>query len=58
MDLFHKAKDGATGIASEGYGIASGVLDQFGRGWDKTKEDVEKIASIDKKLRFNGLGRW
>ncbi|KAH7113778.1 P-loop containing nucleoside triphosphate hydrolase protein [Dendryphion nanum] len=43
LDLFHKAKDGATGIASEGYGYASGVFDQVGKGWDKTKDDVNKL---------------
>ncbi|KAF2011381.1 hypothetical protein BU24DRAFT_443734 [Aaosphaeria arxii CBS 175.79] len=43
VDLFNKAKDGATGIADGAFGTASGVFDQIGRGWDKTKGDLDQV---------------
>ncbi|KAF2797543.1 hypothetical protein K505DRAFT_372395 [Melanomma pulvis-pyrius CBS 109.77] len=43
LDLFNRAKDGATGVASEAFGSAGGVFDRIGRGWEKQKEDLEKV---------------
>ncbi|KAF1994352.1 hypothetical protein P154DRAFT_527148 [Amniculicola lignicola CBS 123094] len=43
LDLFHTAKDGATEAVGGALGTANGVLDRLGRGWDKTKGDVEKL---------------
>ncbi|KAF2466084.1 uncharacterized protein BDR25DRAFT_269190 [Lindgomyces ingoldianus] len=43
LDLFHKAKDGASGIAIEAFGTATGVFDQIGRGWDKKREELDKV---------------
>ncbi|KAF2736046.1 hypothetical protein EJ04DRAFT_511327 [Polyplosphaeria fusca] len=41
VDLFHRAKDSATGAAGEAYGTANGIFDQIGRGWDRTKGGLE-----------------
>ncbi|KAF2705912.1 hypothetical protein K504DRAFT_439257 [Pleomassaria siparia CBS 279.74] len=43
LDLFHKAKDGATGVASEAFDTAGSVLDRINRGWEKQKEELEKV---------------
>ncbi|KAF2873576.1 P-loop containing nucleoside triphosphate hydrolase protein [Massariosphaeria phaeospora] len=43
LDMFSRAKDGATGVANGAYGTATELLDQIGRGWDQKKEDLEKI---------------
>ncbi|CAI6341003.1 unnamed protein product [Periconia digitata] len=43
VDVFHRTKDGATGIAGEALDTAGGIFDQVGRGWDKTKDDLNKI---------------
>ncbi|KAF2112905.1 P-loop containing nucleoside triphosphate hydrolase protein [Lophiotrema nucula] len=43
VDLFTRAKDGVTGVAGGAYGTASGVFDQIGKGWDKTKEEVGSV---------------
>ncbi|KAF2272682.1 uncharacterized protein EI97DRAFT_461781 [Westerdykella ornata] len=42
-DVFYKTKDGASEFASGALDTASGVLDQIARGWDSTKEDLEKV---------------
>jgi GTP-binding protein EngB required for normal cell division len=43
MDLFKRTTDGATEVASEALGTASGILDQISRGWDSKKQDLEKV---------------
>lgn len=43
VDLFHRTKDGASDIASDAYGTATGVFDQIARGWDKKKEELENV---------------
>ncbi|KAF1957822.1 hypothetical protein CC80DRAFT_534344 [Byssothecium circinans] len=43
VDVFKKTRDGATGIAGEALESANGIFDQFGRGWDKTKEDLSNV---------------
>lgn len=41
VDVFNRTKDGATGIAGEAMDTATGIFGQIGRGWDKTKGDLE-----------------
>ncbi|KAF2646182.1 hypothetical protein P280DRAFT_415193 [Massarina eburnea CBS 473.64] len=57
VDIFNKTKDGATDIAGGALDSANGIFDQFGRGWDKTKEDlgkVEKPEWLQKLLEGDG----
>lgn len=45
MNIFNKTKDGATEIAGEGIDTVSSIFGQMTRGWDKTKEDLEKVET-------------
>lgn len=58
VDVFHRTKDGATGIAGEALDTANGIIDQFGRGWDKTKGDLEKAEKPEwlQRLLTQGEG--
>lgn len=59
LDIFNRTKDGATGIANEALGTATGIFDQIGRGWDKTKEDLDKVEKpewLQRLLAADGSG--
>jgi GTP-binding protein EngB required for normal cell division len=43
LDLFHRTKDGASEIAGGAFGTVNGVFDQLGKGWNQTKEDLDKV---------------
>ncbi|KAK5731398.1 mitochondrial dynamin GTPase Msp1 [Elasticomyces elasticus] len=43
VDLFGRAKEGVTGAATGVFDGAGDVFGRMGRGWDKTKENVEGI---------------
>jgi GTP-binding protein EngB required for normal cell division len=43
LDLFHRTKDSATELAGGVFGTANGVFDQLGKGWNQTKEDLDKV---------------
>lgn len=43
MDIFNKTKNGASEVADEAMGTASGILSQIAKGWDNTKEELEKV---------------
>jgi GTP-binding protein EngB required for normal cell division len=43
LDLFGRAKDGVTGVAGEAFGTAGNFFDRINRGWEKQKEDLEKV---------------
>ncbi|KAL5115515.1 mitochondrial dynamin GTPase Msp1 [Pleosporales sp. CAS-2024a] len=47
LDLFHRTKDSATELAGGVLGTANGVFDQLGKGWNQTKEDLEKVHYPD-----------
>lgn len=41
--MFNRTKDGATGVATGALDTATGIFDQIGRGWDNTKENLDKV---------------
>ncbi|ORY08580.1 P-loop containing nucleoside triphosphate hydrolase protein [Clohesyomyces aquaticus] len=43
LDVFHKTKDGVSGIAGEAFGQANSVFSQITKGWEETKKDIEKV---------------
>ncbi|KAF2252280.1 hypothetical protein BU26DRAFT_516948 [Trematosphaeria pertusa] len=43
VDVFNRTKDGATGVATGALDTATGIFDQIGRGWDNTKENLDKV---------------
>jgi GTP-binding protein EngB required for normal cell division len=43
LDLFHRTKDGASELAGGAFGTANGVFDRLGKGWNQTKEDLDKV---------------
>ncbi|KAH8725879.1 P-loop containing nucleoside triphosphate hydrolase protein [Phaeosphaeriaceae sp. PMI808] len=47
LDFFNRTKDGAAEMAGEALGTVGGVFDQLGKGWNQTKEDLEKVEYPD-----------
>ncbi|KAK3213624.1 hypothetical protein GRF29_28g470727 [Pseudopithomyces chartarum] len=59
VDIFNRTKDGATEFAGEGLDTVSNIFGQITKGWDKTKEDLDKLETpewLQRLLASEGAG--